>query len=189
MAFKAFFGSESRQLKKDKPKEFESKYASYKKAVKSRLKTFEKHGKGKSASAKKLKEALYDAEQAYTNYERSLAFSRMSLVLTSARGSYSKSLKIDRKIVAKLNEDYGTHDEKTGELIKPFITLKELEDFGEMMEEAKDSSKTVLYGSSQVARTVRGIMQETGGKSIDWRSLLEEYLVSKKYFKVEGEGK
>ena len=169
MAFKALFGSEARQLQKDKPKEFEKKYSSYKKALKSRLKTFDKHGRGESATAQKLKESLYDAEQAYTTYERTLALSRMSLILTSARGSYSRSLKIDKKIVASLNEHFGEEG-------KPFIKVSELDEFGSIMDGIKDMSLNKIYGSSQIIQIVRDIMDKKNGTNKNWRELLIEAL-------------
>lgn len=169
MAFKAFFGSEARQLQKDKPAEFEKKYASYKKALKSRLKTFEKHGRGESSSAQKLQAAFFDAEQAYTTSERTLALSRMSLVLTSARGSYSKSLKIDKKIVASLNEHFGEDG-------KPFIKVSELDEFGRIMDGIKDMSLDKIYGSSQVIQIVRDIMDKKKVTNKNWRELLTEAL-------------
>ena len=169
MAFKAYFGSEARQLQKNNPAEFEKKYTSYKKAVKSRLKTFEKHGRGESASAKKLREALYDVENSYTLYERTLAFSRMSLVLTSARGSYSKSLKIDKQIVASLNEHFGEEG-------RPFIKVSELDEFGSIMDGIKDMSLDKIYGSAQVIQIVRDIMDKTKDTKKNWRELLPDVL-------------
>ena len=183
---KAYFGKEAREYQQINPKDFEKSFESYKRSLQLRIKTFEKHGKTKSQSVKRLREALYDVENAYTESEKASAFSRASFVLTSARGSFTRSRELDRKIVASLNEEFSIRDPETGEIIKPFITLSELEDFGEMMEEAKEASKTNLYSSSQVARTIRGIIKETGGKPVDWRSLLDEYLDSKKYFEDEG---
>lgn len=177
---KAYFGQEARDYQSINPKGFKKSFDTYKKTLRNRIKTFEKHGKGESASAKRLREALYDATHARSNNDKAMAFSRMSFALTSARGSYSRSREIDRKIVASLNEELSQRDPETGEIIKPFIKLSELEDFGEMMEDAKNMSWADLYGSSQIAKGIRQVIDDNKGKRpLDWRTKVKEYLESK----------
>lgn len=178
---KAYFGEEARNYQKINPKGFKKSFESAQRALVSRIKTFEKHGKGESKSAKRLREALYDIENSYTESDRANSFSRASFILTSARGSYTRSREVDRKIVASLNEEYAKRDEKTGEIIEPFITLSELEEFGEMMEESRNASLNSIYSSSQVAKAVRQIIQDTGGKPANWRTMLDEYLENNNY--------
>ena len=172
---KAYFGKEAREYQQINPKGFSQSFESYKQALKSRIKTFEKHGRGSSASAEKLREALYDIENAYTTAEKTSAFSRASFVLTSARGSYSRSREVDKKIVQSLNEQFGTYDEKTGKTI-PFIKLSELDEFGKMMDAAKEMSLDKIYGSAQIVQIVREIMNESKGTGESWRTLLNEKL-------------
>lgn len=177
---KEYFGQEARNYQSINPKGFKQSFETYKKTLRERIKTFEEHGKGESASAKRLKEALYDATHARSKNDKASAFSRMSFVLTSARGSYTRSREIDRKIVASLNEELSVRDKETGEIIKPFIKLSELEDFGEMMEAAKDMSWSDLYGSSQIAKAIRQVVDDNKGKRpLDWRTRVKEYLESK----------
>lgn len=172
---KAYFGKEAREYQQINPKGFDKSYSSYQRSLQNRIKTFEKHGRGSSSSAEKLREALYDIQNAYTTAERTSAFSKASLVLTSARGSYMRSLKVDRQIVASLNEQFGTYDEKTGK-IKPFIKLSELDEFGRMTDAAKEMSLDKIYGSSQIVQVVRDIMNETKATGASWRTLLNEKL-------------
>ena len=172
---KSYFGKESREYQQINPKGFQKSFESYKQLLKSRIKTFEKHGRGSSASAEKLREALYDIENAYTTAEKTSAFSKASLVMTSARGSYTRSRSVDKKIVESLNEQFGTYDEKTGR-IKPFITMAELDEFGSMMDAAKEMSLDKIYGSSQIVQIVREIMNESKGTGASWRTLLNEKL-------------
>ena len=101
------------------------------------------------------------------------AFSRASFVLTSARGSYTRSREVDKKIVQSLNEMFGTYDEETGETA-PFIKLSELDEFGKMMDAAKEMSLDKLYGSSQLAVIVREMQIEAKGRKMSWRTLLNE---------------
>lgn len=174
---KAYFGKEAREYQEINPKGFEKSFNYYLRSLQSRIKTFEKHGKTKSKSVKRLREVLYDVQNAYTNEERASAFSRASFALTSARGSYTKSRKIDIKIVKALNEEFSTRDPDTGKIIEKFITLEELEDFGEMMEELKDSALSNIYGSDQISRAVREVLNNNKGeKPLDWRSAVEDYL-------------
>ena len=172
---KAYFGQEAREYQQINPKGFQKSFESYKRSLKSRIKTFEKHGRGSSSSAEKLREALYDVENAYTTAEKTSAFSKASFVLTSARGSYSRSRAVDKKIVQSLNEQFGTYDEKTGK-IKPFIKLSELDEFGRMMEAAKEMSLDKIYGSSQIVQVIREVMDETKGTGESWRTLLNKKL-------------
>ena len=99
MAFKAYFVKEARELLDKKPNAFMKQYSSATRSLASRIKTFEKHGRGESKSAKALREALYDISNASTSDEMTKAYSRATFALTAARGSYSRSRSIDRKIV------------------------------------------------------------------------------------------
>ena len=177
MAYKAYFGKEASEFQELNPKGFKKSFDSYKKTLRSRIKTFERHGRGESSSAKRLKEALYDAVHARSKKDKSSAFSRMSFVLTSARGSYTKSREIDRKIVQSLNEEFSKRDPETGEIIEKFIDIKDLDEFGKAMDEAKNASWSDLYGSEQIAKGTRSILQENKGKRpANWRSLLQDWL-------------
>lgn len=173
---KAYFGKEAREYQQINPKGFEKSFESYKNELRKRIYTFEKKGRGKSQSAKRLREALYDMENSYTTAEKTASFSKASFTLTSARGSYSRSREVDKKIVASLNEQFSIRDPETGEVIQKFITIKELEDFGEMMEAAKDASLSDIYGSGQIVKAIRYILGIHGGKTDDWRTVLKNYL-------------
>lgn len=175
MSYKVYFVNEAIELLAWDPDRFMKQYNSVYKTLTSRIKTFEKHGRGESKSAKHLGEALYDIANASTSDEMGKAYSRATVVLTSARGSYSKSRSIDRKIVQSLNEHFSEMDEE-GNIKKPFIKMSELDEFGNAMEEAKDASLTSIYGSSQIAEAFRKITDENKGKVIDWKTLLTEYL-------------
>ena len=172
---KAYFGKEAREYQQINPKGFEKSFNSYKRSLQRRIKTFEKHGRGSSSSADRLREALYDIQNAYTTSEKTSAFSKASLVLTSSRSSYTRSLAVDRKIIASLNEQFGTYDEKTGKA-KPFIKLSELDEFGRMMDAAKEMSLDKIYGSSQIVQVIRDVMNETKSTGTSWRTLLNEKL-------------
>ena len=171
---KAFYGQEARELYKDNPKEFDKMYRYYNMILQTRIKTFEKHGRSASSSAQKLREALYDIKQAKNSIERTSAFSRASFVLTSARGSYTASLQLDKKIIIALNQQFGVYNEE-GKLIKPFLKMSELDEFGMMMDAVKDMSLDKVFSSSQLARVVREVMNDNN-ESLNWRTMLSEKL-------------
>ena len=54
--------------------------------------------------------------------------------------------------------------------------MSELDEFGEAMEAAKDSSLNQIYGSSQIAVAFRKIYDENKDQPKDWRTLLTDYL-------------
>lgn len=172
---KGYFVVEARELASKNKKEFNKRFTSYKKQLQSRIETFEKHGKGNSKSAQRLREALYDMQQSKSIKAKTESFSKASLVMTSARGSYTRSLSVDRKIIAALNEQFGKYDE-SGKLTSPFITLKDFDDFVELLDIAKDSMLSAIYGSMQIIEIVRDIIQDAKDSDKSAKELLYEYI-------------
>ena len=180
---KTYNPKESAEYFKKSQTSFTKSYETAKRQLKSRIKTFEKHGQGNTAAAQRLRQSLYDISHARSNTAKSKAFSEATQTLNSARGSYSKSLSVDQKIVKSLNERFAQFDEETGEEYGKFIKLSELKEFGEIMEELKNQSFDKLFGSGNMILMVRDIMNESKTKSTNWRTIANEYIKKSEVFK------
>ena len=170
-----YFGKEAIDLAEEFPQEFENIFKNAKSMISTRIKVFEKHGKGNSSSAKKLKNALNEARNATSTKEKALALSQISLVANSARGSYSRSRAIDKKIADSLNKNFSKKD-KNGKIIKNFISLDELDDFGDAMEELKNDSLSDIYGSDQIVQTLKQALSESEKTGENYRSIFNRLL-------------
>ena len=173
---KAYFGKESAEYQQINPKGFKKSFDTYQRELKRRIKTFESHGRGESKSARKLREALYDMVNANTTAEQTKAFSRASFVLTSARGSYSRAREVDMKIVNSLNEEFSVRNEETGEIVKKFITLNQLEDFADIMDSYEGALYSAKYGSAQTVRVIREVMSRKPSKNKTWKEMSMDVL-------------
>lgn len=180
---KTYNPKESAEYFKKSKTSFTKSYESATRQLKSRIKTFEKHGQGNTAAAQRLKQSLYDISHARSNSAKSKAFSEATQTLNSARGSYSRSLSVDRKIVKSLNDRFSQFDEETGEENGKFIKLSELQEFGEIMEELKNQSFDKIFGSANIILMVREIMDISKSRNTNWRTVVNEYIKDAEVFK------
>lgn len=180
---KTYNPKESAEYFKNSKTSFTKSYETAKRQLKSRIKTFEKHGQGTTAAAQRLRQSLYDITHARSNSAKAKAFSEATQTLNSARGSYSRSQAVDRKIVKSLNERFAQFDEETGEEYGKFIKLSELKEFGEIMEELKNQSFDKLFGSGNMILMVRDIMNESKTEKKNWRTIANEYIKKSEVFK------
>ena len=171
---KTYNPKESAEFQATSPKNFEKSYASAKRTLNERIRVFEGHGQGNTASARRLKQALYDLTYSRTESAKSKAFAEATQTLNSARGSYTRSLEVDRKIVRSINARFAEQDEFEGDEYKQFIHLKDLEEFGQIMDEMKANSYDKIFGSTQLILVTREIMGEAKKRQVNWRTIFDE---------------
>lgn len=171
---KTYNPKESAEFQKTSPEKFKKDYASAKRILEERIRVFEGHGQGNTASARRLKQALYDLTYSKSQSAKSKAFAQATQTLNSARGSYTRSLEVDRKIVRSINARFAEQDEFEGDEYKQFIHLSELKEFGDIMEEMKDNSFDKLFGSTQLIIVTRDIMGEAKKRQVNWRVIFDE---------------
>ena len=166
MKITPLFVRESTELRSSDRARFEKQFASYKIEIARRMKTFERHGATGTAAYEKLQSALYEARQSRSAKAKEYSLSHMSFTLTSSRSSYAKNLEVDRKIVQRLNEQYG----------KGFITLKDLPTFGRMMQELRDSSWDSILSSDELAEIIMSAKNPNNNSVEDWHKSLYQKL-------------
>lgn len=152
---------ESSQLMEENPAHFRKLFNYYKRTLKKRAGTFEKHNRVEVQGYKRIQESLFEAKQGYSPE----ALSHMSQTLSSSHTSYQAQREIDRKIVEKLNRDYG----------KNFIKMEELELFGRAMDLLAQTHMAQLRGSDDRARTVGAMLETARNTGMSFAEMMAEF--------------
>lgn len=131
--------------------------------AKKRASTFERKGMTSSYGYQRLHASLEEAKHGFS----AESLSHISFTLASAHTSYQRQREINKKTVETLNVEFGEWNDD-GKLVKPFITLDQLDEFGQLMDLLK--SVQTIYSSEQQARMSSEYIQTIAEKGLDWET-------------------
>ena len=136
------------------PEEAKRLFDRYVKTARKRLKVFQAHEMTTTKGAIRLKSAYQLARQEFSAEN----FSYLANTLASERSSYTGEMRVRKKSLETLNKRLSELDDE-GNITKPFLrNLKELAEFGDIMDLLDDSVLGKIYDSERLVYLAHNIM-------------------------------